>query len=245
MTSPPPAATAAHPAAAHPAAAHPAAAAIPPPPIPPPPMPPPPIPPPPVPPRNIGLVIINVVETTWRTSAIVLESGTCPSRMIWAPDLADLDVGPGERLANPRLEVLGIDRDPDQERDRAIGLVPEGQGGRPGHDPLDVPEARIRLVVEQLDVGDRRIGDDDPAEHATGLDDPGLALDQADLGLGLVDRLDQVGHVPGDLLIRAARRRPRRAFGDQARPRRAGTGSPAGEAVRPAGPMRPAPAPAG
>ena len=44
-------------------------------------------------------------------------------------DLADLDLRARERLVDPRFQVLGVERDPDQERDRTVGLVPEGQAG--------------------------------------------------------------------------------------------------------------------
>ena len=125
-----------------------------PPPIPPPPppMPPPPMPPPPTahaataahaaaataahaaaaaaampPPRCSS---ISVMVTSWRMSDIVFESGDLAIQDDLRPDLADLDLGPGERLANPRLEVLGVERDPDQERDRTVGLIPDGQAGR-------------------------------------------------------------------------------------------------------------------
>ena len=111
---------------------------MPPPPMPPPPMPPPPMPPPPMPPPctaahaaaahaaahpaahrrrrhgTIGL-FMSVSVTSWRMSAIVFESGDLPVQDDLVPDLADLDLGTRERLADPRLEVLGVDRDPDQE----------------------------------------------------------------------------------------------------------------------------------
>ena len=114
--------------------------------------------------KKSGLVIISVVETTWMMSDIVLESGTWPSRMIWAPTWRTLTLAPGNAWRIRGLEVLGIDRYPDQERDGPIGLVPEGQGRRAGTERADVPEPRIRLVVERLDIGDQRVGDDDPAD---------------------------------------------------------------------------------
>ena len=83
--------------------------------------------------------------------------------------------------------------------------------------PWTFTRVRAGPVVEQLDVGDQGIGDEHSVERPTGLDGPELALDQADLGFGLDDLLDQVGHVPGDFLVRPSRRRSRWAFGSQAR----------------------------
>ena len=131
------------------------------------------------------------------------------------PDLSDFHLGAGKSLTDPCFQVLGIDRDPDPERDRTVGLVPESQTGRAGHLPLDIQEVRSGLVVERLDVGDRRVGDQDPGQIATGLDRPELALDHADLGFGLVDDLDQVGDVPGDLVVGSDPRRARGPLGSQ------------------------------
>ena len=147
---------------------------------------------------------------------MVLESGTWPSRMIWAPTWRTLTSAPGNawRIRDSRSWVSM--RDPDQERDRPVGLVPDGQGGRAERIAREIQQPRIGLIVEQLDIGDLRVGDHDPGELAPGLDDPGLPFDQADLGFGLVDRLDQVVDILGDLLVRSSRRRAGRAVGDQA-----------------------------
>src|SRR5208282_1130393 len=46
-----------------------------------------------------------------------------------AADLADLDLGARECLVDSRLQLLRVHRDPDEEGNRAIALIPEGQAG--------------------------------------------------------------------------------------------------------------------
>ena len=149
-------------------------------------------------------------------SDIVFESGTWPSRMICGPTWRTLTSAPGNAWRIRELEVLGVERDAHQERDRPVGLVPDRQAGRAERLSIEIQQPRVGLIVEQLDVGDERVGDHDPGQLAASLDDLGLPLDQADLGLGLLDHLDQVRQVLGDLLVRPGLGRERRPIGNHA-----------------------------
>ena len=160
----------------------------PPPPLPPPP--PPPIAPPP--PATEGRAAHECQRHELNDVGHRLRVGDLAVKDDLRAHLADLDLGAGKRLANPRLQVLGIERDPNQERDRPIGLVPHRQAGRAERLAVEIEQPRARLVGEQLDIGDGRVGDDDPRQIAAGLDDLGLPFDHADLGLRLLDHLDQL-----------------------------------------------------
>ena len=81
--------------------------------------------------------------------------------------------------------------------------------------PVEVQESRVGSGRPELDIGDGRVGDDDPGQRRPGLDDLRFARDDGDLGLGVLDRLDQVGRRPwpprcwaGGESARAAGREP-------------------------------------
>ena len=63
-------------------------------------------------------------------SDIVFESGACPSRMICGPACRTLISAPGNDCRIRDFQVLGVERDANQERDRPVRLIPEGQAGR-------------------------------------------------------------------------------------------------------------------
>ena len=135
--------------------------------------------------------------------------------MSWRPELAGLHLGAGERLVDPRFQVLRVERDADQERDGPVGLIPECEAGGAEGLAEDVQEPAVELIAEDLDIGDVRVGDHHPGERPPGLDDPGFSHDHGDLGLGLPDHLDQVGDILGHLAVGAARRRAGRTAGNE------------------------------
>ena len=132
-------------------------------------------------------------------------------------DLAGLHLGAGKRLVDSRFQLLRVERDADQERDGPVGLIPEGEAGGPEGLAEDVQEPAVELIAQNLHVGDGRVGDHHPGQGPPGLDDPGLPHDHGDLGLGLLDHLDQVGDVLGHLAVGAARRRAGWTAGNQSR----------------------------
>ena len=155
-------------------------------------------------------------------SARVLESGDWPSRMSCAPAWRHLDIGPRERLADPTFEVLGIERDAHQERNRPVGVVPDRERCRSEHFPVQVQQPPgvwlplLGLVAQDLDVHDVGIGDHDPAHLPAKLEDPRLALDHAELGFGVFEQIDQIRQVVPDLFRRLGAGHHRQAIGSEA-----------------------------
>ena len=113
--------------------------------------------------------------TTWRMSAIILESGTWPSRMICGPTWRTLTWAPGNAWLIAILQLLRVERDADQERDGPVGLIPERQAGRAERLAEDVQEPAVGLIAEDFHVGDARVRDHDPGQGPPGLDDLGFA----------------------------------------------------------------------
>ncbi len=106
--------------------------------------------------------------------------------------LADVHLGAGEDLLEPRLQVARVDGDADEEGRRPAPRVPDRHVGHAVRTAVEVQQPRVRLVVDQLDVGDGRVRDGDPRQRLPGLDQPGAADDDVDLGLGVADDLDEV-----------------------------------------------------
>src|SRR5271166_1121089 len=138
-------------------------------------------------------------------SAIILASGTWPSRMIWLPTWRTLTWAPG----NAWLTRVSSSFESTVTRTRKeTGRLLSSQRVRlvvPNDLPVTFKSRASRLIGQQLHVGDQRVGDHHTRQRSLGLDDLAFARNEGDLGLGLLDLLDQVGHIPGDLIVGPAR----------------------------------------
>src|SRR5581483_9002857 len=64
---------------------------------------------------------------------------------------------------------------------------------------VEVEDAAVRLVVEQRDVGDRGVGDGDSGKDASRFDQLRALEHDVDLGFGVLNCLDQVVDVIGNV----------------------------------------------
>ncbi len=69
--------------------------------------------------------------------------------------------------------------------------------------PTGVQLPRFRLIGEDLDVGDVRVGDHDAADLAAKLEKLGLPLDQTDFRFGVFHQLDEIRDVLRDVILRS------------------------------------------
>ena len=101
-------------------------------------------------------------------SAIVFESGAWPSRMICGPTWRTLISAPGNawRIRDSR-SLVSIETRTRNETGRSVWsqIVKAGRAERL---PIEIQQPRAGLIGEQLDVGDGRVGDHDPASARGG-----------------------------------------------------------------------------
>jgi hypothetical protein len=98
-------------------------------------------------------------------------------------------VGTGEGLLEARLDVAGVERHPDEERERPVVRVPERQARGAERAAVDVEHARIGLIGDEYDVGDRGVGDRDAGQGLARLHQLGPPDDDVNLGLRVLDEL--------------------------------------------------------
>ena len=172
-----------------------------------------PMPPPPVmriPPLNPDNVLHDLKDVGHHLGVwyLAIEDDLCAH-------LADLHLRSGKGLVDARFELLGVEAHAHQERNGTIGVVPERQAGVAEGSAVHVQQARVGLIGQQLDVGDRRVRDVHPGERPFRLNDLRLSHHHRDFRFGVLDQLDHVGHVPGHLGIGSARSWSGRTAGNQ------------------------------